>query len=105
MTAALLIDFGSTFTKLRAVDLVNGEITGAGQGPSTVATDVSEEVRGREDIPDRERRGVVVLDSTVGSGVAGRAAEREGHRDGDPDLHFRHLRREAERAACRRRSV
>ena len=43
MTAfALLIDFGSTFTKLRAVDLDNGEITGAGQGPSTVATDVTE---------------------------------------------------------------
>ncbi len=42
MTAALLIDFGSTFTKLRAVSLASGEIIGAGQGPSTVATDVSE---------------------------------------------------------------
>lgn len=43
MTAvALLIDLGSTFTKLRAVDLPSGEIIGASQGPSTVATDVTE---------------------------------------------------------------
>ena len=42
MTAALLIDFGSTFTKLRAVDLETGGIIGSGQGPSTVATDVTE---------------------------------------------------------------
>ena len=42
MTTALLIDFGSTFTKLRAVDLEKGEIIGAGQGPSTVASDITE---------------------------------------------------------------
>lgn len=42
MSTALLIDFGSTFTKLRAVDLDTSEIIGSGQGPSTVATDVSE---------------------------------------------------------------
>ena len=42
MTTALLIDFGSTFTKLRAVDLEGAELIGAGQGPSTVATDVTE---------------------------------------------------------------
>ncbi len=42
MTAALLIDFGSTFTKLRAVDLEAAEIIGSGQGPSTVSTDVTE---------------------------------------------------------------
>ena len=41
MTTALLIDFGSTFTKLRAVDLEKGEIIGAGKGPSTVATDIT----------------------------------------------------------------
>jgi len=40
MTAALLIDFGSTYTKLRAVDLDRHRIIGAGQGPSTVTTDV-----------------------------------------------------------------
>jgi len=39
-SAALLIDFGSTFTKLRAVDLERCTILGSGQGPSTVATDV-----------------------------------------------------------------
>ncbi|PPR64324.1 MAG: hypothetical protein CFH04_00266, partial [Alphaproteobacteria bacterium MarineAlpha3_Bin3] len=41
MTTALLIDFGSTFTKLRAVDLEKAEIIGAGQGPSTVASDIT----------------------------------------------------------------
>ncbi|MDA0304828.1 MAG: methylaspartate mutase accessory protein GlmL [Proteobacteria bacterium] len=42
MSAALLIDFGSTFTKLRAIDLADGNIIGSGQGPSTVETDVTE---------------------------------------------------------------
>ncbi|MBI2586783.1 MAG: glutamate mutase L [Rhodospirillales bacterium] len=40
--AALLIDFGSTFTKLRAVDLEAAHVIGSGQGPSTVTTDVTE---------------------------------------------------------------
>jgi uncharacterized protein (TIGR01319 family) len=38
--AALLIDFGSTYTKLRAVDLGRRRLLGAGQGPSTVTTDI-----------------------------------------------------------------
>lgn len=38
---ALLIDFGSTFTKLRAVDLDSACVLGSGQGPSTVTTDVT----------------------------------------------------------------
>ena len=38
--AALLIDFGSTYTKLRAVDLKRGRILASGQGPSTVTTDI-----------------------------------------------------------------
>jgi uncharacterized protein (TIGR01319 family) len=41
MSAALLIDFGSTYTKLRAIDLDQGCILGSGQGPSTVTTDVT----------------------------------------------------------------
>jgi uncharacterized protein (TIGR01319 family) len=41
MTAALLIDFGSTYTKLRAVDVAGRRILGAGQGPSTVTTDIA----------------------------------------------------------------
>lgn len=40
MRAALLIDFGSTYTKLRAVDLERCALLGSGQGPSTVQTDV-----------------------------------------------------------------
>ncbi len=42
VSAALLIDFGSTYTKLRAIDLARREILGTGQGPSTVLTDVNE---------------------------------------------------------------
>lgn len=39
-TAALLIDFGSTYTKLRAIDLEQRRILGSGQGPSTVTSDI-----------------------------------------------------------------
>ena len=39
--AALLIDFGSTYTKVRAVDLETAQVLGAGQGPSTVESDVT----------------------------------------------------------------
>ena len=39
---AILIDFGSTFTKLVAVDLERGELVGRSQAPSTVDTDVRE---------------------------------------------------------------
>ena len=38
--AALLIDFGSTYTKLRAVDLSGPQLLASGQGPSTVDTDI-----------------------------------------------------------------
>jgi uncharacterized protein (TIGR01319 family) len=41
MTTALLIDFGSTYTKLRAINMKTAEIIGSGQGPSTVTTDVN----------------------------------------------------------------
>lgn len=37
---ALLIDFGSTFTKVTAVDLHHGRILGRSQAPSTVMSDV-----------------------------------------------------------------
>jgi uncharacterized protein (TIGR01319 family) len=39
---AILIDFGSTFTKLVAVNLERAELIGRAQAPSTVATDVRE---------------------------------------------------------------
>ncbi len=41
-TRALLFDFGSTFTKLRVVDLEQGRLLAATQAPSTVATDLNE---------------------------------------------------------------
>lgn len=40
MNAALLVDFGSTYTKVRAVDLDAGRVIAGTQGPSTVTTDV-----------------------------------------------------------------
>ncbi|HEY5543765.1 MAG TPA: glutamate mutase L, partial [Candidatus Binatia bacterium] len=39
---AILIDFGSTFTKVVAVDLANSQVIGRSQSPSTVLTDVRE---------------------------------------------------------------
>ena len=51
---ALLIDFGSTYTKLRAVDLDRSHIVGSGQGPSTVTTDVRIGLRAA--LADLERR-------------------------------------------------
>jgi uncharacterized protein (TIGR01319 family) len=39
---ALLIDFGSTYTKITAVDLDSASIVGRAQAPSTVLTDVRE---------------------------------------------------------------
>ena len=39
---SLLIDFGSTFTKLVAVDLDTAQLIGRSQAPSTVGTDVRE---------------------------------------------------------------
>jgi uncharacterized protein (TIGR01319 family) len=39
--AALLVDFGSTWTKLRALDLEGGRLLGSAQAPSTVASDIN----------------------------------------------------------------
>jgi uncharacterized protein (TIGR01319 family) len=41
VSAALLIDFGSTWTKLRVIDVGTGDLLGSAQGPSTVATDIN----------------------------------------------------------------
>jgi len=54
MAAALLIDFGSTYTKLRAIDLERRSLLGAGQGPSTVATDIT--VGMHQALADLQRR-------------------------------------------------
>jgi uncharacterized protein (TIGR01319 family) len=52
--AALLIDFGSTYTKLRAIDLDRRRILGSGQGPSTVTTDIM--IGMKASLDDLERR-------------------------------------------------
>jgi uncharacterized protein (TIGR01319 family) len=54
VSAALLIDFGSTYTKLRAVDLSARRVLGSGQGPSTVTTDIM--IGMRAALADLERR-------------------------------------------------
>jgi uncharacterized protein (TIGR01319 family) len=54
MTAALLIDFGSTYTKLRAIDLERRSVLGSGQGPSTVASDIA--IGMQAALADLERR-------------------------------------------------
>lgn len=54
MSAALLIDFGSTYTKLRAIDLAARSVLGAGQGPSTVTTDIT--IGMKAALADLERR-------------------------------------------------
>lgn len=41
MSFALLVDFGSTYTKLRAVSLDDARVVASAQGPSTVGTDVT----------------------------------------------------------------
>ncbi|MBA3596149.1 MAG: glutamate mutase L [Methylibium sp.] len=41
MNFALLVDFGSTWTKVRAVDLDEARVVASAQGPSTVASDVT----------------------------------------------------------------
>lgn len=38
---ALLVDFGSTFTKVRVVDLNNGRLVGTAQAPSSVGSDIN----------------------------------------------------------------
>jgi uncharacterized protein (TIGR01319 family) len=54
LNSALLIDFGSTYTKLRAVDLEAQRLIGSGQGPSTVTTDIN--IGMRAALEDLERR-------------------------------------------------
>lgn len=58
MNNALLIDFGGTYTKLRAVDLESLRILGSGQGPSTVMTDIT--VGMRVALTDLERRSPIL---------------------------------------------
>ncbi|MEO8080017.1 MAG: methylaspartate mutase accessory protein GlmL [Caldimonas sp.] len=41
MNFALLVDFGSTWTKVRAVDLDDARVVASAQGPSTVTTDIT----------------------------------------------------------------
>jgi uncharacterized protein (TIGR01319 family) len=55
-TLAILIDFGSTFTKVCAVDLASARLLGRSQSPSTVHSDVREGLlRGLVSLHERHR--------------------------------------------------
>lgn len=56
--AALLIDFGSTYTKLRAIDLGARRVLGSGQGPSTVTSDINIGMRAAMDDLERHLGGL-----------------------------------------------
>jgi uncharacterized protein (TIGR01319 family) len=63
MRVALLFDFGSTYTKVAAVELGEGMLIGRAQAPSTVETDVNlgleaalRELKGQTGIGIRDRR-------------------------------------------------
>ena len=67
---AILIDFGSTFTKVVAVDLSNSQVVGRSQAPSTVLTDVREgllqaliALHERHTVFDREPFSLDILES------------------------------------------
>ncbi len=69
---ALLIDFGSTFTKLAAVELDRVRLIGRSQAPSTVGTDVREGLlqalallHERHRVFDRPPRDLSVLDGKI----------------------------------------
>ena len=59
MDIALLIDFGSTYTKITAVDLDSEELVGRTQAPTTVGTDIMIGLR----------NGLRQLEATTGLGV------------------------------------
>lgn len=69
---AILIDFGSTFTKLVAVDLASAQVVGRSQAPSTVMTDVREgllqtliSLHERCGVFDRAPEGLSILEGKV----------------------------------------
>ena len=69
---AILIDFGSTFTKLVAVDLDTAQLIGRAQAPSTVATDVRDgliqalaDLYKRYPVFDRSPKDLSVLDGNI----------------------------------------
>ena len=69
---AILIDFGSTFTKVTAVDLIHARVIGKSQAPSTVLTDVREGLlqalaglHERQPIFDRSPKDLSVLENQI----------------------------------------
>ena len=71
---ALLIDFGSTYTKLRAVTLEPPRVVAAAQGPSTVDSDITVGMElALEDLRARLGKLPVCLPQTQSGAAGGRA--------------------------------
>ena len=70
VTAALLIDFGSTYTKLRAVDLDRRVLLASSQGPSTVQTDINVGMHQALDQLERRMGGLPKFKYRLGSSSA-----------------------------------
>jgi uncharacterized protein (TIGR01319 family) len=73
MPRALLIDFGSTFTKARAVDLADGRLLAKAQAPSTVTTNVMDGLGAAlesifRQLPDRPREDYLRLATSSAAG-------------------------------------
>ena len=69
---AILIDFGSTYTKVAAIDLSLARVVGRSQAPSTVRTDVREgllqaliALHDRQGVFDRPPEDLSVLEQEV----------------------------------------
>jgi uncharacterized protein (TIGR01319 family) len=72
MSLALLIDFGSTFTKILAIDLAAEEIAGYAQSCTTVDTDIMVGLRGALDLlPSRLKDGSFVCKLASSSAAGG----------------------------------
>ena len=70
MAHALLIDFGSTYTKLRCVDLDAARVVGMAAGPSTVTTDVTSGLDAALSELDRQLGGLPEFDHRLASSSA-----------------------------------
>ncbi|MSQ22743.1 MAG: hypothetical protein EXR53_05490 [Dehalococcoidia bacterium] len=103
MPIALLIDFGSTYTKVDAVDLATDRFLGRTQAPSTVDTDVTQGLfralnllKEQTGLRDEQMTLKLTCSSAAGGlrmvaiGLIGRLTAEAAHRGGTGVGHARH---------------